>query len=96
MPHSRKIKLEYYKHRGQVVVLLTFDYDAEVINLIKKFNAVSWSRSLNCWYIPRNKFELRSFLNMLKKIALIDYSALKGYKGNKSGDSKEIACSYKN
>ena len=76
MPHNQKIKLNSQNHKGQPVVLIDFDYDMEIIKLIKKFAGASWSCSLNSWYIPDKKFNLNSFIEAFKQFAFIDYSNL--------------------
>lgn len=51
------------EHRGKNVIFIHFDYDAKLIERVKKLMGVSWSRSKKAWYVKdlplfRKKFGL--------------------------------------
>ena len=74
---TRTIKLEVSEHKGQKVILLKFDKDKELINLVKSIPLATWSNSRAVWYIPQNSFNLTILFQTFKGIAFIDFSALK-------------------
>jgi site-specific recombinase XerD len=64
-------------HRNQNIVRIEFPYDQKVIDLLRKETASKWSRTLGCWYLPEEEFNLNAFFNAMKPLAYIDYSGLK-------------------
>ncbi|MCD4731483.1 MAG: site-specific integrase [Bacteroidales bacterium] len=46
------IKIEKISHRNQSVIGLFFDYNIELIEIVKKLPDRKWSQSKKCWYIP--------------------------------------------
>ena len=48
-----KVKLD--RHYGMDIVCLSFRYDRDVVEHIKKFQGSRWSPSKKCWYVPYDK-----------------------------------------
>jgi integrase/recombinase XerD len=59
------------------VVKIEFDYNNQINNQLKDTTNASWSKTMNCWFVPRSDFNLNSFFINFKDIAYIDYKALK-------------------
>ena len=59
------------KHGNTDIVLLKFDYDKQVIDVIKSFRAV-WSDSFKSWYVPRSKKLLIRIIKALAAVKDID------------------------
>ena len=72
-----KITLSNGFHREQQVVKVEFDFNRELIDELKKRTAAIWSATMNCWYMPKEKFDLGEFFTAMKPVAFIDYSAVK-------------------
>ncbi len=49
---SITIKTEETYHNNQHRVKLIFDYDAAIIESIKKLKGCRWSQTMHCWHIP--------------------------------------------
>lgn len=64
-------------HRNQNIVRIEFPYDQRVIDLLRKETAPKWSRTMGCWYLPEEDFNLSRFFNAFKPVAYIDYSGMK-------------------
>jgi integrase/recombinase XerD len=82
-----KIALSTATHRETPVVKVEFVYNRELINELKARTNVRWSATLNCWYIPKDKFNLGKFFTAMRPVAWIDYSAVKNHSEN-SEDEK--------
>jgi integrase/recombinase XerD len=72
----KKITLQNKTHRNKAVVTIEFDYDKKLIDLLKSYDGIRWSRSLHCWYIPSDGFILHHFFETYRAHAYIDYSPL--------------------
>ncbi|SDL26522.1 Site-specific recombinase XerD [Salinimicrobium catena] len=73
----KKITLLPIMHRGDWQISITFRYDPEMKEHVKKFNGVRWSRSHRCFYVgftAENKKRLFQHFN--SKGWFIDYSKL--------------------
>ena len=78
MDHQRKIVLIPAEHRDQKVVFIRFDYDAELLAIVKTLNGCRWSSTHKCWYQSQSLFKIDRILQSFKDKACIDYSALQG------------------
>jgi integrase/recombinase XerD len=72
-----KMKLSTATHREQPVVKVEFDYSRDLIDELKSRTDDRWSATMNCWYIPKERYVLNEFFTAMKPVAYIDYSALK-------------------
>ena len=70
------VKIEPRHLNNSDVVAFVFDYNASIINLIRKFEGAVWSRETGCWYVPAEKFKLSAVFEKLMPYAFVDYSAL--------------------
>jgi len=77
MPGQKRIKLSYANHRQQTVVLILFDFDAELISILKHIDQARWSQTLGAWYIPQAQFDLHLFFEAFREKAWVDYEGLK-------------------
>jgi len=74
---DKTIKISPAIHRGKKVITFTYDYDSELIAVIKKMRSMRWSQTMKRWYMDASVFDLNDFFEKLKGKAYIDYSALK-------------------
>jgi integrase/recombinase XerD len=72
-----EITLSTATHREQPVVKVEFVYNRELIDELKARTNARWSANMNCWYIPKDKFDLGKFFTAMKPLAWIDYSGVK-------------------
>ncbi len=77
MTKQPNITLKKGFHRNQNVICVEFPYDQRIINLLREQTTVRWSRTMHCWYLPENEFNLNRFFVAMKPVAYIDYLALK-------------------
>jgi len=72
-----EITLSTATHRETAVVKVEFAYNRELIDALKARTNARWSANMNCWYIPKDKFDLGKFFTAMRPLAWIDYSAVK-------------------
>ena len=77
MNQKPQIKLSYSEHNQTPVVKVVFDFNFKINDQLKATTTARWSRTMNCWYIVRNEFDLSSFFTNFKDFAFVDYAALK-------------------
>ena len=80
----KKIILSPLRHREGLQIAVTFAYNAEVREHLKKFKGMKWSRTHQTFYVAftvENKNALYHHLN--SKQWFVDYSQLKGLKEEK-------------
>lgn len=65
-------------HRDQSVVFIHFDYDVELLAIVKTLNGCRWSSTHKSWYQSQSLFKLDRILNGFSNKAYVDYSALQG------------------
>lgn len=66
-------------HRNQPIIKVDFDFDKDLIALVKVQKGIRWSQTLRSWYFPKKEFRLNTFYHALKGSVFIDYSSLKTY-----------------
>jgi integrase/recombinase XerD len=59
----KTIKLNRAIHKGQERLFLEFDYDAELIALIKKIDGIAWSQTRKAWHVPDTNEHLELILS---------------------------------
>ncbi len=64
-------------HKGLPRLFVLFDYDAELISLIKQIKGAAWSNTRKCWYVEDKEENIQELLKVFKGIAWVDYSRLK-------------------
>jgi site-specific recombinase XerD len=70
------IKLEPVNHNDQQRLLLRFDYNKELIELVKTIEGASWSHTYRSWHVSNNPENLRAIFRIFKGKTLIDKSAV--------------------
>ncbi len=60
--------------------MIKFQYNDKIIFKLKQQVTAKWSTNLQCWYIPKETFQLNVFFESFKNLAYINYSALKRQK----------------
>ena len=56
-----KVRFELSEHRQQAVILIRFEYDAVLIQRVKKLVGAQWSQSKKVWYVADNAFYRQKF-----------------------------------
>lgn len=76
MKQKQDVILLYDTLNGSTVIALHFDYNQELIKLIKKMNGAKWSQSKKYWYFNKESFRLNEVFEALKSVSYLDYTAL--------------------
>jgi integrase/recombinase XerD len=82
----KTIILKPVNHRGAERLLVIFDYDTQLIALIKQIEGATWSQTNKSWHVPDNEETLQELLRIFNGKALIDKSAV--FKKDESSNSK--------
>lgn len=61
-------------HPHESIVKASFDYDRELITLIKSQKGARWSQTLQSWYFSKKDFQLNTLYQALKGKVYLDYS----------------------
>lgn len=64
-------------HRRENRLTLSFEYDIDLISIIKNIDDARWSSTLKCWHIPDNADMVSKLISMLKGKAFLHYASLK-------------------
>jgi len=70
------ITIEPAVHKGEQRIKLLFGYDKELISLVRKIPGIAWSRTMKCWHIPTDDFNLSEIKRHFEGKAVIDDPAL--------------------
>ena len=70
------ILLEQKNHKNESQLLVKFEYNNSLINLMRKIPDATWSRSLKSWYVKDTEENLALILKTFKDIATVDSSKL--------------------
>ena len=82
MNSNKNIKLSYHIHRGHDIVVVKFEYDKELLRIIKEIGGARWSQTNKSWYFIKSDFDLTKLFDAFKGKAFVDYSALKNNSAN--------------
>ncbi|AUC15761.1 integrase [Tenacibaculum sp. SZ-18] len=63
----RTITLSLKRHRGKLCIFIFFDYNLEIITLLKSKTPAHWSNSKRAWYLPFTNENKNLLLNILSK-----------------------------
>ena len=77
-------------HRNQPIIKFDFDFDKNLVALIKVQKGVRWSQTLRSWYFPKKEFRLNTFYHALKGSVYIDYSQLKKHSPPSENITKKV------
>jgi len=86
----KTITVKKLLHRGLNRLSLTFDYDAELIAVIKSVEDARWSASMKCWHVPDNPGMVSQLMNLLRGKAALYYSAPKHEAGSVPVPSEKL------
>jgi len=75
MSDKPTIELIPDKHREKAVILVKFEFNKILADLIKNYETALWSQTKRCWYIPANNFNFAYFFEHFKGKAFINYTA---------------------
>ena len=64
-------------HHGESRLTLSFEYDADLISIIRKVKDARWSSTMKCWHVSDNAGMVSNLFILLKGKAFLDYSSLK-------------------
>ena len=71
------LQLKTDVHRNQPIVKVTFNFDKDLVALVKVQKGIRWSRTLRSWYFPKKEFKLNQLYDALRGSVFVDYSSLK-------------------
>jgi len=63
-------------------VVVKFEYDKELLRIIKEIGGARWSQTNKSWYFIKSDFDLTKLFDAFKGKAFVDYSALKNNSAN--------------
>jgi integrase/recombinase XerD len=72
----KTIITERVLHKGESRIALKFQYDAELISLVKKIPDIRWSKTMCCWHVPDNAISFERLSDLLRSKAIIDLSGI--------------------
>lgn len=58
----KKIRIEHFEHNKKQQIKLVFDYDTELINIVKGIEGSKWSKTNKCWYILNTPENLKKII----------------------------------
>ncbi len=73
---SKMIVVSRIEHRGEQVLLLKFDYDNELQELIRNFPGAKYTQTHKGWTVPNNKEALNNLITHFKNKAWLNYTDL--------------------
>jgi len=89
MTNDSKIKLRNGVHRGEAVVRIEFGFDRELSSMVQRTQGSKYSKTMGCWYIPRDEFRLNLFIERFGAYADIDVSHLDGVPDERINEAKK-------
>ncbi|PWJ42832.1 hypothetical protein BC781_102378 [Sediminitomix flava] len=69
----RIIRVEPFLHRQEKRLFLFFNYDKELISIIKQIPTARWSQSRRCWHLADNSKNRKRLRFYFWGRALVDY-----------------------
>ena len=77
MPERPNITLRKGIHKNKNVIRIGFPFNVQMNDELRKNTTATWSKSMRCWYMPVEDFDLHLFFEHFKNFAFVDYSELK-------------------
>lgn len=68
----KTIKITQVTHKGENRLLVGFEYNEELISLIRKIKDNNWSQTRKSWHVPNNKETLKEIFSLFRGKAIID------------------------
>ena len=87
------IFVERKKHRNKQQLLIKFDYNNDLINIIRKIDGALWSKSLKCWYLPDTHLNLEALkrnFDKITKLTILNSTKKTPFNRNLSADEKVL------
>ncbi|WP_077810086.1 site-specific integrase [Polaribacter sp. BM10] len=87
------IFVERKKHRNKQQLLIKFDYNNDLINIIRKIDGALWSTSLKCWYLPDTDLNIEALkrnFDKITKLTIQNSTNKTPFKRNLSADEKVL------
>lgn len=72
-----KIKLKRGIHKNQNIIRIEFQYNLQIMDLLRANTPAKWSKTMHCWYIRQEQFNLNAFFRMCRGKVYLDYDELK-------------------
>jgi site-specific recombinase XerD len=72
----KTIRIASLVHRGRNQIKIEFEYNSELIDLVKQIEGRQWNDTHKCWYVPNNPSSLKSIYRVFKGKAWIDSSRI--------------------
>jgi integrase/recombinase XerD len=69
---NKKITLWHFKYQDKTQIKIDFEFDQNIIRVLKTINGIKYSKTNNCWYIENNSENLNNIFKAFKDIAWID------------------------
>lgn len=60
------LNVELVQHRGERRLKLKFQYDPEMLRIVKRLNDARWSSSRHFWHIPYSDESLRALEQLIE------------------------------
>lgn len=72
------IHVESVLHRGERRIKLIFQYDPELVKIVKGINGIKWSATMHCWHLPYSDDSIDTLGRLIqdKTINVPEYNAL--------------------
>ncbi|MEM1217864.1 MAG: site-specific integrase, partial [Bacteroidota bacterium] len=83
------MQVELEKHRGELRIMVYFEYNQWTIQKIKGIDGVRWSQTNQCWHLPATSESVHSLLSVFPELEipiLPDAKEKKSYWGEKRED----------
>lgn len=87
------IFVERKKHRNKQQLLIKFDYNNDLINIIRKIDGALWSKSLKCWYLQDTALNLEALkrnFDKITKLTILNSTKKTPFNRNLSADEKVL------
>jgi len=72
----KQIQIIPVDHRGEKRLLVKFDYDTELIGIIKKVEGATFSNTHKSWHVANNPEKLKELFRVFKGFATVDTTAV--------------------
>jgi site-specific recombinase XerD len=76
----KTITIKRVTHRGDKRLLVSFDYNSELISIVRQIQGNAWSKTHNSWHVPNNPESLKEIFRVFKGKAFIDSKEVFGEK----------------
>ena len=77
MTERPNIILRKGNYKNKNVIRIEFPFNVQINDVLRKNTIATWSKSLGCWFIWEEDFDLHFFFETFRDTAFVDYSSLK-------------------